>query len=243
MVIIPEYHLTRVRIPDPAGETEINRKMVDAGFRVVDPALYAAIEKTMEFDEAAKDPMKAISLGKRFGADIVIYGEAFSELAGNVGKQISCRARVEVRAVRTDDATIIATNGLEAGAVDIAEIVAGKAALRKAGGLVADYMLTQFCSKNLFFSKAGNGRTGNTPGISNIEIVVQNTDYSKLRGLADALGLKGKIISKSINNGVGNLVLQYTGKLDNITDYIDSHLGTRFSIKDAGNGRITLIGK
>ncbi|MEQ9442433.1 MAG: CsgG/HfaB family protein, partial [Cyclobacteriaceae bacterium] len=37
MVIIPEYHITR-QVPDPAGETEIIRKFVNAGFPVVDPS-------------------------------------------------------------------------------------------------------------------------------------------------------------------------------------------------------------
>jgi hypothetical protein len=243
MVIIPEYHLT-VRIPDPAGETEINRKFIDAGFKVVDPALYAALEKTIEFDEAAKDPMKAISLGKRFGADIVIYGEAFSEIAGHLGNQVSCRARVEARAVRTDDATIIATNGLEAGALDIAEHVAGKAALRKAGGLVADYMLSQFCTKNITFA-GKHTEDGGVParGFNNVDITVLNSDYSKMRLLAEALGAKGHVVSKSITDGTGDMIFQYKGPLDAITDYIDTRLNAKFSIQNVGNGKITLVCK
>ena len=152
MVILPEYHITQ-RIPDPAAETEINRKLIEAGFPVVDPAMFATKENNVAFINASKNPMLAISLGKKFGADIVIYGEAFSERTGIQGKQVTCRARVEVRAVRTDDATIIAANGLEAGALDNGEFVAAKSALRSAGGLVVDYLLGQFCTKNLNFEK------------------------------------------------------------------------------------------
>ena len=73
--------------------------------------MFATKENNVAFINASKNPMLAISLGKKFGADIVIYGEAFSERTGIQGKQVTCRARVEVRAVRTDDATIIAANG------------------------------------------------------------------------------------------------------------------------------------
>lgn len=241
MVIIPEFHITQI-LPDPAGETEVVRKFIDAGFRVVDPALYAALQKTMQFDEAAKDPMKAIALGKKFGADIVIYGEAFSERAGTIGTQISCRARVEAKSVRTDDATIIATNGFEAGAVDNGEFVAGKAALRKAGTMVADYMLTQFCSKDLSFAKSGSSAVGRSL-LNSVEITVSNTDYAKLKLLADNLAMKGKVIERGLSDGTGNIKFQYKGSIDDIADYISGKLGTKFSIKDVGDGKIALVGK
>ncbi|WP_276975379.1 hypothetical protein [Flavobacterium filum] len=152
MVILPEFHITQ-RIPDPAAETEINRKLIEAGFPVVDPAMFATKENEVAFINAAKNPMAAISMGKEFGADIVIYGEAFSQRTGTQGKQVTCRARVEVKAVRTDDSTIVAAHGLEAGALDNAEFVAAKSALRSAGELVVDYLLEQFCSKDLEFEK------------------------------------------------------------------------------------------
>lgn len=149
MVILPEFHITR-RIPDPAAETEINRKLLEFGFDVVDAAMFATIANGERFEQAAKDPKKAISLGKEFGADIVVYGEAFSELSTNGGGrngQVSCRARAEIKAVRTDNAAMLAANGLEAGGLDNVESVASKTALRNAGGLVADYLIEQLCKR------------------------------------------------------------------------------------------------
>jgi curli biogenesis system outer membrane secretion channel CsgG len=96
MVIVPEYHIT-FRVPDPAGETEILRKFLEAGFRAVDPSMYATIRKGAKFNEAVKNPMAAISLGKEFGADIVIFGEAFSERVDRQSNPVTCRARVEVK--------------------------------------------------------------------------------------------------------------------------------------------------
>ncbi|WP_153798952.1 CsgG/HfaB family protein [Foetidibacter luteolus] len=248
MVILPEFHITQ-RIPDPAGETEINRKFIEAGFPVVDPAMFATIKNSARFDQAAKNPAAAISLGKEFGADVVIYGEAFSQRVGvQNGTQVSCRARVEIRAVRTDDATMIATNGLEAGALDLAEFVAAKSALRSAATLVGDYMLEQFCSRQLTFNKAGSSKGATvaktaSAGKNVTEINVTNVDYGKLKALSDALAAKGKVLDKSLSNGSGVIKFEHSGSLDTIADFIDSKLGAKFSIQDVGGGKITLAGK
>jgi curli biogenesis system outer membrane secretion channel CsgG len=248
MVIIPEYHITQ-RIPDPAGETEINRKFLEAGFQVVDPAMFAAINNSIEFKDATKDPARAISIGKQFGADIVVYGEAFSQRPGTVNAndagtqngQASVRARVEVRAVRTDDATMIATNGLEAGALDNAEFVAAKAALRRAAGLVADYLLQQFCTRNLSFGGKGGAAPGSGKPVT--EITVMNTDYSHLKNLADLLAAKGKILSRNLSNGTGIIQIEHTGASDTIADYIDSKGGGAYAIQNVEAGKITVTVK
>lgn len=240
MVILPEFHISR-RLPDPAGETEIIRQFVEAGFPVVDAAMYASLRGTAKFDEAAKDPMKAISLGKEFGANIVIYGEAFSQLVNTMpGGQVSCRARVEAKAVKTDDATIIATNGLEAGALDNAEFVAAKSALRNAGQLLSEYLLEQFCTKSLSFAKATSvGSAGSGSNMTITEISIKNADYSKLKPLLDLLATKGKVLDKSASDGTGYVKFEHAASVD-LTDLIDSKLGTKYTITDFSSGKLTL---
>ncbi len=242
MVILPEFHITS-RIPDPAGETEINRMLIEAGFPVVDPSMFATIRNGAKFNQAAKNPAAAISMGKEFGADIVIFGEAFSQLAGTTNGQTSCRARVEVRAVKTSDAIMIATNGLEAGALDIAEFVAAKSALRSAANLTATYLLEQFCSKNIVFTGKGKSTaTFASKSLNVTDITVQNTDYSKLKLLLDLLATKGKVLEKSINDGTATVKFEHVPAVD-AGDLIDSKLGTKFSIKDLSTGKITLVSK
>ena len=257
MVIVPEYHITRVIIPDPAGETEINRKLIEAGFKVVDPAMFAAISQTSTFSDAAKDPMKAISLGKKFGADIVIYGEAFSELQGQLagnqissvqnGNQVSVRGRVEVKAVRTDDATIVATQGLQAGATDNAEAIASKRSLTSAASMVADYLLTQFCKTGVTFSNTSGSKSTSSSaasaGKNQTEFTVSNVDYGKLKALTDLLASKGTISGKSISEGTGHFTLTHNGTTDDIAGFIDSKLGTKFSITDSKDGSISMSAK
>lgn len=241
MVILPEFHITE-RIPDPAAETEINRKLIEAGFKVVDAAMYATIKNGAKFINSAKDPKLAISLGKEFGADIVVYGEAFSQRTGTQGTQVTCRARVEIKAVRTDDATILVSNGLEAGALDNAEFVAAKSALRNAGTLVSNYMLEQFCSKGIVFSQPITKEiTGATS--DGVTITVKNADYTKFKTLTDLIATKGKIADKTLTQGTGTVLLQTKISADAIADLISQRLGTKYTIQELSSNSIVLIAK
>jgi hypothetical protein len=143
MVVIPEVHITR-RIPDPAGETEIIRKLVERGFEVVDQSVIETIRYGEQVKRAIKNQAQAAALAQNYDADVIIIGEAFSERVANSRGMIVCRARVEARAVKTDTGSIIVADGKHATGRDISENVAAKAALRNAGGQIADYFIGEF---------------------------------------------------------------------------------------------------
>jgi len=147
-VIIPEVHLTR-RIPDPAGETAIIRKLLEAGFtRVVDKTQVEKIRNNDITKSALAGDVAAIKgIATQLGVDYIMVGEAFSEAVGfQPGGMFSCRARVEAKIIRTDNARIIATNGFHAGGVDLTEATSSKAALNNAGEMMGDYMVKQLLS-------------------------------------------------------------------------------------------------
>lgn len=147
VVVIPEQHIQR-QIPDPAGETEIIRKLVENGFNVIDQKKVNEIRYSELVFAALKDARAAISIGRDFGADIAIIGEAFSEFAGRIpSNMISCRARVEARIIDMNTGSILAADGREASAMDISENVAAKKALRQAAGELADYFIECLKSK------------------------------------------------------------------------------------------------
>ena len=102
-VRIPEEHIGRA-VPDPAAETEIAMVLQQLGFTVV--------------NSAAK-------------ADIAISGEAFSELGMTKGNLVSCRARLEVKALEEGDVVYVGRETMIA--VDLGENFAGKKALQAAG--------------------------------------------------------------------------------------------------------------
>jgi hypothetical protein len=120
-VSIPEEHIGRL-VPDPAAQTELIRILQEVGFTILD-------------FKTEKAP------------DILITGEAFSEGAIQVNNLISCRARVEVKATNASNGEIIFSDATESTKIDVAENIAGKAALQSAGGkigiLLSDRILSE----------------------------------------------------------------------------------------------------
>ena len=106
-VTIAERHVGRATI-DPAAQTEMNLILQQIGCEVIDPK------------ETQKQP------------DVVITGEAFSELGGRHGNLVSCRSRVEIKAVRPGTGKLLLADRQTDVAVDLSENIAGKRALENA---------------------------------------------------------------------------------------------------------------
>lgn len=245
MVIVPETHLQRV-IPDPAGETEILRKLIESGFRAIDPAVYATVRNGASFKDAIKDPLAAAAIGKKFGADILIYGEAFSQHVSTENNTVTCRARVEVKAVLTASGDIIATNGTHAGGQDIAESTSSKVALRNAGSAMADYLLTQFCSKDLNIVTPAQPKTHSTSNMKNAQqttiIEINNANFVKFNQLTNKLKNTGnvkEIGNKELSNGKGTISVTHLGLTDDIAEVI-STISNDFEVIGVESGKITV---
>ena len=105
-VAIPERQIG-ARTVDPAAQTEMLHRLQDLGFPVIDPASGTA------------------------KADIVIDGEAFSELGLRKGSLVACKARVEVKVTRRDTGALLFTDAQRGVAFDLGETSTGKLALEK----------------------------------------------------------------------------------------------------------------
>ena len=106
-VSLRENHANQAMI-DPAAETEITMILSQVGFPVIDQG--SSNQK----------------------ADIEITGEALSERGIRRGELISCRARVELKAVERSSGRIIAVDRETQAAADTSEQIAGKTAIQKA---------------------------------------------------------------------------------------------------------------
>lgn len=154
-IAVPESHLG-VIVPDPAGQTEIMRVLIEAGYPVVDVSSFLKSEsgswwmnllsrntpdgngQELAVNQGGRSA-SALLHDKRIdklkqNADILILGEAFSEYAGENYGFKTCRARVELKALDTAKETVAAATSEHAAAADVAEMIAGKSALREAGG-------------------------------------------------------------------------------------------------------------
>lgn len=143
LVIIPET-IIDARPPDPAAETEMIRELDEAGFSVLDP-VSPDFRDSPEVLAAARSNniLLAQEIGRRFGVHVIIIGEALAQTAHRAGQLFVSSGRAEARAIRTDESIVVAANGFNASARDISSIIAGKAALQRAGGVLGDYLIAQ----------------------------------------------------------------------------------------------------
>lgn len=118
---IDEAHVGRP-VLDPAAETEIGLMLQDLGFVLLDPS-------------SATNPV-----------DIELVGEAFSEFGLRTGNLVSCKGHVEVRAIERSSGRILAIDRQTEVAVDVAEGIAGKAAIQKAAAAVGARIIARIVS-------------------------------------------------------------------------------------------------
>lgn len=116
-ISIPEQHISH-HVVDPAAETEIANTLGQLGFLLV----------TKSANPTAYQ----------------ITGEAFSESSVRRGDFISCRARVELKLIETATGRILLQDRQTEVAVALAESIAAKNALQKAGARLVDRIVAQF---------------------------------------------------------------------------------------------------
>lgn len=205
-VVIPEYHI-RARVPDPAGETAVIRKLIDAGFsRITD--ISDVRYNLNKLSAITKEDMENIARSRN--VDILIVGEAFSEGVGDVGKFlptggntgiISCKARLEAKIFIAKTGQIISANGTYGTAADLTEFIAGKKALNDAGEKMGDYIV----EKLLNYGSSTR---------QNLEVIVAVTDFNKVNAINSAIqkirGVESSMVT-DYNNGKATLAVKYSG--------------------------------
>ena len=120
-------------------ETALMNELMNYGFPFVDARqTQANIARDMVNAAMQGDAQAAANIAKQYGAEIIITGTAISKEASggpsvvrNAGFK-SCQANLNLRAIRTDDAVIIAVASGHDVAAHIDEITGGTMALQKA---------------------------------------------------------------------------------------------------------------
>jgi curli biogenesis system outer membrane secretion channel CsgG len=237
-----------VRMPDPAGETEVAKKFLEFGFTVIDKKQYEKNIERDKFINAFENPNLAAQIGARYGADIIIVGEAFSEYSKNQHGMISCRARVEAKAIETNSAKILATDGYHGSGLDIGEAIAGKTALKNAGSQIANYFLGQICDK--YGGKSGTGSTatnaGNEGEVISSELQITNVDFNKFNTLVGLLQKNANVknVEESMTGKTGTILIRHTNKLkDIVMSLINNNKGIKLEVNSYSNNKYDLVVK
>jgi len=132
-VVVPETHKARrvdpVIVIDPAVETEIKACLLACGFSLVDPGENDLADWARAMRKGKEAPWPAALQA----ADLVVVGEAFSEFALRTGDLVTCVGRAEINVIDRRTGQIVHAEAASERAVDLAEELAGKTALQKAG--------------------------------------------------------------------------------------------------------------
>jgi len=209
-----------------AAENEMIKRLIKKEFQVIDSAIVDQYRNTSQAQDAyAGNNQAAQYLGKKAGAEIVIIGEAAAEGSAdnNLAGMVSAKANVSARAIRSDTGSVIISDDKDAAVVDLTVTTAGKKAIIKASGQLADSLILQISEK--WGQEVANGNI--------IHLVVKGVSFEQLQNLEEYL--KDKI------NGVKNLDRRnYDGKagkaeIDLLYQYdaqtLAEQLGTQTYIK------------
>ena len=222
MVVIPEYRINR-RIPDPAGETEIIKRLLEKGFKVVDQHQVCKIRYNDRVRAAIDGNTDlAAKIGLEHGAEVIIIGEAFSEYAGRIYDTLeSCRARMEARAIRVDTGEILAVGAEHAAGLDITRALAGKKAIEKAGHQLVEYLIGQLLAK---WSRE-------VTNITSIDLVITGLNYKQFIEFKSLLleSVRGvrAIHQRSFTNNRAVVEVEIRGDAETLSEEI-----TRTNFKD-----------
>lgn len=177
-VYVPESHRYG-SIPSSAGETAIVKALLDAGFsQVTEVGSRLNISNPMNMSAA-----EMTQAANKFGVDIMIVGEAFSEELGDAAQWLpgnqrsnmqTSRARVEAKMFIVKSGQMIATDGKYGSGMDNSQAVAAKKALAVAGKEMGEYLVQQI--------------TGMYTSRQSIEVVVYGAAFQKINQVQNAIG-------------------------------------------------------
>lgn len=225
MIIIPEEHLGR-QIPDPAAETEIIRQFVEERFYVVDQNQIAEIRYNDETLAAARGGLEAAAaIGRKYGAEVIIMGEAFSEYVSQEKGMVLSSARVEIRAIKTDTAQILYADAKDTSALAVSENIAAKRALQKAAGLLGPELIEEVLAWAEVDKEEGRMITLYIPNISYSQLIIVKEVISERVPGVD------RYVQRSYTGGIGEIEIVYRGESQELADAIQEILFEDFYLR------------
>ncbi|MBN1917113.1 MAG: hypothetical protein JW889_04310 [Verrucomicrobia bacterium] len=171
-------------LPAPVLQTALEQFFLGQEFDVVDVAQLEKIkerEATLHYD----DPIEAAALGRRFGADVLVLGEASAELGGvreaHGLKVYSYTANITLKAVKTDTAKVIAvvqgSHAATGGGAVTGEGDVAREALKGAAGQTVEKLMDKIVQ--VWHQEVYN--------VENVEIVLFNATTEEQKAFIEGL--------------------------------------------------------
>jgi hypothetical protein len=243
-----------VEIEQAIAENIIIKRFIEAGFRVIDPKVYGKLRK--QTDSLNDDQARLAALGLKMGANIIITGYAVSERVPNNEGLFAFRGAIQLRAITTDDASILASHTLQAGGVDLAESVASNKSLRNAAYSMSNYMLEQLCKRNLSFEDNGSAKPGgaslaakvsggNGGSQTSVALVLSNVNFTQMQAIMTHLKSNPKVkdVRKTLNGKNGRMDIDTSLNPDQIAELVSACKTVSLEITGLEGDRIEVVVK
>ncbi|MCI5778395.1 MAG: CsgG/HfaB family protein [Lentisphaeria bacterium] len=138
VVFLPEMHIFSESVLDPAAENMLTGVLLRWKFPVKQLPGRITAGEPGALRKLLGGRNSLLDLAREQNADFLIYGEAIAENGDRFGGFSTARARVEVKVISTRTSAIRFADSAYAGAMDSAPVIAGKMAIQKAAGKLAE---------------------------------------------------------------------------------------------------------
>jgi len=190
-------------------QTTFENAFLKKDFPLIDKSQLQSIK---ERDAAMNyaDPLKAAELGRRFGAEIVVVGQATSDLVDSsrpYGVSVfAYEATISAKAIKTDSAEMMASDQATAVARGGGRIPTARDSLRNASNELADRLMRQIVerARSEAFNRVNVQLIGDKAGARNRRDFME--ELSQMRGIFS-------VNERSFGNGISIMDVEMDGAL------------------------------
>ena len=207
MVLVEEKNLGAYSVSE--AERNLAQQLIERGIEVVDTDLVkSSTSRDKLLHAATGGPNAAAAMGLKFGAEVIVVGEAIAKGSSTTVRDSNMRsysAVVSFKAIKTDTAKIIATNSKSVSQMHVDDITGGTLAIRKASDLAALDIIEKIVGG---YDSSGNRSQPVRLLISNVYQLWQLAAIKKIvRQQANA----SDVVQRSFVSGVAEIDLQWKG--------------------------------
>ncbi len=221
------------------AENTIMDRFREKGFDFVDHMVQSKdIKVTPAFQVADLSNQAAVALGQQADAEVVIVGKALAKSAGSVAGTAmkSVQANISLRAIQTDNGSVLSSGSEHAAAVHIDEVTGGAEALKKASAKISDKIMDDII-KNFQKRVGGTALVQLTvAGLSGYE------DLGKFKNilLGQVRGVE-KIYERSFSGKVAKMDVDIKGSAQSLAEEISRKTFKEFEMKVISSSWNTVV--
>ncbi len=223
--------------PGALTQTSLEKAFLENNFPVVDKPQMEMI-KARDVTLSYNDPLKAAALGRRYGAEVVIIGQATSDLVDKsqpYGVSVyAYQAQVSARAIKVDTARLIASENVSSTQRGSGRIPTAKKSLDVAGQELADVMMNQIVEK--WRSEVYN--------LLEVQLVCERVNLDVLNLFEDNLrnlDIVKSLSQRSFVNNIAIIDIEIEGNADVLAAKLNEFINPSVEITARTQNRIDLL--